>query len=293
MPSSPIAAVSDVLNGHAPNTATELVPTTESDRRDLAEALAVLPDPRRRRGVPHSFTPLLAAVTCAMLAGSRSFAAIAEWTTDLPATARVDLGLTGPVPVASTLWHLLTAVDPTALQDVVDAWLRARLLWEANRAQRRRRRGRRVLGVDGKTMRATLRGANPIHLLAVLDHATSIVLAQVNVDVKTNEVRHEAPCHIPGSAGMNSEGGSWARRLTRIRKVKGTRACRDCRRLCPGVGAVRWMSPRDMAKAKLPESQPPVMQLFIHRKQRLKPVPRPVLVYFVGGCTFRAVGDAQ
>jgi hypothetical protein len=63
-------------------------------------------------------------------------------------------------------------------------------------------------------MRATLRGATPMHLLAVLDHATSIVLAQVNVDAKTNEVRREALCHIPGSAGMNSEGGSWARRLT-------------------------------------------------------------------------------
>jgi len=44
--------------------------------------------------------------------------------------------------------------------------------------------------VDGKAMRATLRGANPVHLLAVLDHATSIVLAQVNVDAKTNEI----PC---------------------------------------------------------------------------------------------------
>ncbi len=39
-------------------------------------------------------------------------------------------------------------------------------------------------------MRATLRGANPLHLLAVVDHATSIVLAQVNVDAKTNEI----PC---------------------------------------------------------------------------------------------------
>jgi predicted transposase YbfD/YdcC len=129
-------------------------------------------------------------VTCAMLAGSRSFAAISEWIADLPATARADLGLTGPIPAASTLWRLLAAVDPTALQDAVGAWLRARLTWRHNRADRRHRRGRRVLAIDGKAMRGTLRGANPIHLLAVLDHATSIVLAQVNVDVKTNEI----PC---------------------------------------------------------------------------------------------------
>ena len=190
MTSSPIAAVSDVLSSHVLNTATDLVPATECDRRDLAETLAVVPDPRRRRGVRHPFTPLLAAVTCAMLAGSRSFAAIAEWIADLPAAARADLGLAGPVPAASTLWRLVTAVDPAALQDAVGAWLRARLTWHPNRSARRRCRGRRVLAVDGKAMRATLRGANPIHLLAVLDHATSIVLAQVNVDVKTNEI----PC---------------------------------------------------------------------------------------------------
>lgn len=104
MSSSPIAAVSDVLSSHVSGTATELVSTTEGDWRDLAEMLAAAPDPRRRRGVRYSFSPLLAAVTCVMLAGSRLFAAIAEWINDSPASARVELGLTGPIPVASTLW---------------------------------------------------------------------------------------------------------------------------------------------------------------------------------------------
>lgn len=189
MSSSPITAMSDVLNSHAGITATALAPATACDRRNLAETLAAVPDPRRRRGVRHPFTPLLAAVTCAMLAGSRSFTAITEWIADLPTTTRADLGLTGPVPAASTLWRLLTAIDPDALQDAVGAWLRTRLTWCAPRSERRRR-ARRVLAVDGKAMRATLRGTNPIHLLAVLDHATSIVLAQVNVDAKTNEI----PC---------------------------------------------------------------------------------------------------
>lgn len=190
MTSSPIAVVSDVLHSHVMNTAIDLNEVTDRDRRDLAETLAAVPDPRRRRGVRHPFTPVLAAVVCAMLAGSRSFAAITEWIADLPAQARSDLGLTGPVPAGTTLWRLLTAVDPTALQNAVGAWLRARVPWQPNRADRRRHRARRVLAVDGKAMRATLRSANPIHLLAVLDHATSLVLAQVNVDVKTNEI----PC---------------------------------------------------------------------------------------------------
>ena len=41
---------------------------------------------------------------------------------------------------------------------------------------------------DGKAMRATLRGKNPVHLLAALDHARGVVVAQVSVNVKTNEI---------------------------------------------------------------------------------------------------------
>ena len=40
-------------------------------------------------------------------------------------------------------------------------------------------------------------------------------------------VRHEAHCCIPGSAGMNSKGGSWVQWLTQSRKVTGTAACQE------------------------------------------------------------------
>src|SRR6266540_6463790 len=38
-------------------------------------------------------------------------------------------------------------------------------------------------------------------------------------------MRHEAPRHIPSTAGRDSEGGSWIRWLTWTRKRKGTVAC--------------------------------------------------------------------
>ena len=45
----------------------------------------------------------------------------------------------------------------------------------------------------------TVRGAvddegNQVHLLAAATHSDSLVLAQVEVGTKTNEVRREAPC---------------------------------------------------------------------------------------------------
>jgi predicted transposase YbfD/YdcC len=178
--------VLDALHDHLPAPDTRSLPITNGDHRTLVQALAAVPDPRRRRGVRHRFTPLLSAAVCAMLCGARSFAAIAEWIADMPEQARVNLAVTGPAPAATTLWRLLVAVDATALQSALGSWLRAWL----DRSPRRRRRIRRVLAVDGKAMRATSHGSSPVHLLAALDHATSVVVAQVNIDAKTNEI----PC---------------------------------------------------------------------------------------------------
>ncbi len=55
-------------------------------------ALEDVPDPRRRRGVRHGLVPVLAAAACAVLAGTRSYLAIAEWAADCPASLLAGLG---------------------------------------------------------------------------------------------------------------------------------------------------------------------------------------------------------
>jgi hypothetical protein len=267
----------------------------------LLEYLARVPDPRDPRGVRHTLTSLLLAAVAAVLAGAKSFTAVGEWVADAPPQVLAALGvrrdpLAGRFepPDEATIRRVLETVDAAALDAAVGSWLEAQVrLRDAGQGREHGRRRRRAVAVDGKAVRGTRHASSDgqaVHLLAALDQRAGAVLAQGSVDGKTNEVRHEAPCHIPGLAGMNSEGGSWARRLTWIRKVKGTRACRNSRWPCPDAWSGAEVSPRDMAKAELPESQSPVMQVFIHRKWRLKPVPRPVSVYFVGGCTFRDVG---
>ncbi|WP_258544500.1 transposase family protein [Micromonospora provocatoris] len=44
-----------------------------------------LPDPRARRGVRYQLTVVVTAAMCAVVAGYRSYAAIAEWVVDVPA----------------------------------------------------------------------------------------------------------------------------------------------------------------------------------------------------------------
>jgi predicted transposase YbfD/YdcC len=148
----------------------------------LPDALAQVPDPRDPRGVQYDLVPVLAMAVCATLAGARSYAAIAEWAADAGPELRAGLGLPGAVPDLVTIWRVLTAVDPAALDRALGGWVSARLA-------ARRPGGQVVLAVDGKTVRGahTSDGMAP-HLLACLDHGTGVVLGQVQVGAKTNEI---------------------------------------------------------------------------------------------------------
>jgi hypothetical protein len=151
----------------------------------LLDALAQIPDPRDPRGVRYELVPVLAVAVCATLAGARSFAAIAEWAGDAGPELRAGLGLRGAVPDLVTIWRVLTAVDPAALDRVLGSWVTARL------AARRVPGRRAVLAVDGKTLRGarTSQDLAP-HLLACLDHGSGVVCAQIAVEGK----RTRSPC---------------------------------------------------------------------------------------------------
>jgi DDE_Tnp_1-associated len=115
----------------------------------LLEALSTVTDPRARRGVRHGLVAVLAVAVCAVVAGARSYAGIAQWATDLDAGQRAALGFGSRAPDGVTIWRVLTAVDPAALDKALGDWIGAQL------AERRRgwTRHRRVLAVDGKTLR--------------------------------------------------------------------------------------------------------------------------------------------
>ena len=165
----------------------------------LLDALALVPDPRDRRGIRYGLAAVLGVAVCATLAGAQSYAAIAEWAGDAPARLRAGLGLRrGQVPDPATIWRVLTAVDPAGLDAVICGWVRSRL------AAARKARHRVVLAVDGKTLRgARPRGGTAPHLMACLDHATGTVIAQVAVDGKTNEITmlEALPDQIPDLGG--------------------------------------------------------------------------------------------
>jgi hypothetical protein len=99
------------------------------------------------------------------------------------------------VPTETTIRRTLARVDPEALAAAIGAWL-------ADRDQPDQRR--RAVAVDGKTLRGARRAADgrQVHLLAAMDHATRVVLAQRRVDGAPGEV----PAFQPLLAGLELVG---------------------------------------------------------------------------------------
>jgi hypothetical protein len=75
----------------------------------LLAVLGGVADPRHRRGVRHRLAVILGLAVCAVLAGARSFTAIAEWAADADAETLARLGATGAVPPESTFRRTLAA----------------------------------------------------------------------------------------------------------------------------------------------------------------------------------------
>ncbi len=150
-------------------------------RPGLLELLERVSDPRARRGVRHRFAPVLAVALAGVLAGARSFVAIGEWVADADAGVLARLGIAGARrPCEATIRRALTRVDADLLDAVVGAWMRTRVGLLG---------GRWVIAIDGKTVRGARAGARVApHLVAALDHTMGVVLGQVQVAAKSNEI---------------------------------------------------------------------------------------------------------
>jgi predicted transposase YbfD/YdcC len=187
--SSPITPVLGQLAGLIAEG--ESVPAAQM--ASLVQVLAAVPDPRKRRGVRHRLVAVLVMSVCAVLGGMRSFAAISQWAHDSVESCpqlRDLLGGISRAPAESTIRRTLQRLDAGELDRLLGAWAHTRTTTGTVAEQP----GLRAVAVDGKTLRGSGsntpagNAAGQRHLLAAFDHAHGVVLGQVDVDAKTNEV---------------------------------------------------------------------------------------------------------
>ena len=152
------------------------------DLGSLYDRFAQLTDQRHARGKRYPLAQLLTLLVLAKLAGEDQPHGIAEWVRARASELHELLPLTRPqLPCANTYRYAASrALKPEALQQLVSTFLRAHP-----------QAGLGVLiCIDGKTLRGTLCPDNPtgVHLLVAYLPDEGLVLLQVRVEAKSNEI---------------------------------------------------------------------------------------------------------
>src|SRR5215469_9418439 len=173
-----LSSPSSAHEGPGPPMPSSPIPAARSQY--LLDLLAQVPDPRKKRGRRHALAGLLAVGIAAVIAGSRSFAAIGQWAADAGPEVLAVLGATRGPAEESTFRRAFALVSADVLDRVTGAWLWTRAMQSG---------GRLVIAIDGKTVRgAKSRKGKAPHLVAALAHGIGAVLGQVAVDEKSNEI---------------------------------------------------------------------------------------------------------
>jgi predicted transposase YbfD/YdcC len=149
----------------------------------LIEILAEVPDKRNRQGRRHSLAGMLALGCVATLCGYKNPNAIAEWGRNYGEKYAAELGFERyGYPATSSWYRILGLVDEDEVERILRKWCEQVLAALTGQE-------RQGISIDGKTLRGSKRqGAANSHLLAAYAHEIGLVVAQVGVDDKTNEL---------------------------------------------------------------------------------------------------------
>lgn len=149
----------------------------------LIEQLSDLPDPRVERTRLHSLLDILALAICAVICGAEGWDDFVSFGRAKQEWLKEKLGLELPsgIPSADTFRRVFARLDPQALQTCFRLWTQQLHV---------RTRGE-VIALDGKVLRHsfdTAAGQSAIHMVSAWAASARLVLGQVKIEEKTNEI---------------------------------------------------------------------------------------------------------
>src|SRR5512144_1139629 len=147
----------------------------------FAHHFADLTDPRVERTRLHELLDIVAVAICAVVAGAETWEHIEQFARAKYAWLKAFLALPNGVPSHDTIARVFARLDPDEFQRAFLGWIEA--LQEAT--------GRRVIALDGKTLRRSFdraKAKSALHLVHAWATANHLLLGQVAVDEKSNEI---------------------------------------------------------------------------------------------------------
>lgn len=142
---------------------------------------AELPDPRSPLGRRHQLGDLLTIAICGVICGAESWTEVAQFGRDKLAWFRTFLALPHGIASHDTFGRIFALLDPEAFERCFVAWMESL----ADRS------GRRIVAVDGKTLRHSFDHAwdqAAVHMVSAFASANRLVLGQIATEAKSNEI---------------------------------------------------------------------------------------------------------
>ena len=147
----------------------------------IGEYFARLEDPRVDRTKRHQLLDILVIAVCGVICGADSWVEIEEFGKAKCAWLRNFLSLPNGIPSHDTFGRVFAALDPKQFQQCFLDWVHA--IATSTEGQ--------IVALDGKTVRRShdhAKGNAAIHMVSAWASANRLVLGQVKVDEKSNEI---------------------------------------------------------------------------------------------------------
>ena len=158
--------------------------STEGNSSSIAlikEHFGTLKDPRAQQNIDHLLIDIIVVTICATVCGANDWEAIAAYGIAKYEWLKTVLALPNGIPSHDTFNRLFARLKPEELQKCFISWMQA--VHQMTRGE--------LLNVDGKTLKgAKERGNNRslIHMVSVWSSTNHLVLGQIKVDEKSNEI---------------------------------------------------------------------------------------------------------
>jgi predicted transposase YbfD/YdcC len=150
--------------------------------RSIAEQFAALPDPRKNKGKRHPLIVILTIAVMAVICGNDDFEGMEVFAESKRPWLETFLDLKHGIPTADTFRRVFARLDPDAFEQCFSNWMKS-LAGSL---------GGKIIALDGKTLRRSFEHAwdphSAVHIVSAFVEANSLVLAQVAVEDKSNEI---------------------------------------------------------------------------------------------------------
>ena len=154
---------------------------SRSDVEDLLSRIRLMRDPRDSRGKRHHLAEVLFIALVAMVSGANDAEAMEDFGDANEDWFRGFLELPHGIPSQETFLRVFALLSPAAVQTIFRNWVDGlRTVWDGGH-----------IALDGKTLRRsfdTASGGKAIHMVSAWLADEKLVLGQVKVDEKANEI---------------------------------------------------------------------------------------------------------